>query len=164
MRPILGIDPGVRGGIAILNPDGTVERAQGFTPGVEEVVFASSLRGTVEILRDLGGWICYVEQVGYMPGDGGRGAFTFGKVYGMILASVMQDGIVVRRVRPMIWQSKLNCLSGGNKNVTKNLAQGLFPGIKVTHAIADALLIARYGQIMEAAALPNRGAEAPGAM
>jgi hypothetical protein len=54
-------------------------------------------------------------------------------------------GIPFTRVRPQIWQKELNCLTGGQKNITKQRAQELFPSIKVTHAIADALLIAKYG-------------------
>jgi hypothetical protein len=37
-------------------------------------------------------------------------------------------------------------MSAGNKNVTKTRAAQLFPGVKMTHAIADALLIAEYGR------------------
>jgi hypothetical protein len=37
-------------------------------------------------------------------------------------------------------------MSKGDKNVTKRRAQQLFPQLKVTHAIADALLIAEYGR------------------
>jgi hypothetical protein len=35
-------------------------------------------------------------------------------------------------------------LSKGDKNVTKRKAQELFPSLKITHATADALLIAEY--------------------
>jgi hypothetical protein len=34
----------------------------------------------------------------------------------------------------------------GDKNVSKRRAQELFPQLKVTHATADALLIAEYGR------------------
>ncbi len=40
----------------------------------------------------------------------------------------------------------LDCMTGGDKNVTKRKAQELFPEIKVTHAIADALLIGEYAR------------------
>jgi hypothetical protein len=40
----------------------------------------------------------------------------------------------------------MSCLTKGDKNVTKSRAQELFPEVKVTHAIADALLIAEYGR------------------
>jgi len=37
-------------------------------------------------------------------------------------------------------------MTGGDKNVSKRRAQELFPEIKITHAIADALLIAEYAR------------------
>ena len=46
---------------------------------------------------------------------------------------------------PQVWQKALGCMTGGDKNVTKRRAQELFPGHKITHATADALLIAHYG-------------------
>jgi hypothetical protein len=55
-------------------------------------------------------------------------------------------GIPFTRIRPQVWQKKLGCMTKGNKNITKQKAQELFPSIKVTHAIADALLIATYGK------------------
>jgi hypothetical protein len=54
-----------------------------------------------------------------------------------------------------VWQGALECLSGGSKNVTKLRAQQLFPGEKVTHGSADALLIAEYGR-RRLAANPSR--------
>jgi len=52
-------------------------------------------------------------------------------------------------VSPVKWQSALSCLTKGKKNVTKARAQQWFPKIKVTHGIADALLIAEYGRRVE---------------
>jgi hypothetical protein len=49
------------------------------------------------------------------------------------------------RIRPQVWQKELGCLTKGDKNVSKRKAQELFPSMKVTHATADALLIAKYG-------------------
>jgi hypothetical protein len=40
----------------------------------------------------------------------------------------------------------MGCLTKGDKNVSKSRAQELFPSIKVTHAIADALLIAEHNR------------------
>ncbi len=37
-------------------------------------------------------------------------------------------------------------LTKGDKNVSKRRAQELFPALKVTHAIADALLIAEFAR------------------
>jgi hypothetical protein len=52
----------------------------------------------------------------------------------------------------MMWQSALNCMSGGNKNVTKGKAIELFPSYHaqrprgIVHDIADSILIAEYGR------------------
>jgi len=40
----------------------------------------------------------------------------------------------------------LECLTGGNKNVSKAKAKELFPGTKFTHTTADATLIAEFGR------------------
>jgi hypothetical protein len=37
-------------------------------------------------------------------------------------------------------------MTKGDKNVTKRMAQQLYPDIKITHANADALLIHEYGK------------------
>ena len=90
--------------------------------------------------------VCYLEKVGYIKGDGGKGSFTFGKVYGVLYAAAAGAGLEVKDVYPMAWQSFLQCATGGNKNVSKARAQGLWPHLKITHHIADALLIAEYGR------------------
>lgn len=64
-------------------------------------------------------------------------------------------GLRVEYVSPQKWQRALGLLSKGRglgqgdtakKNRNKAKAQELFPGVKVTHAIADALLLAEYGR------------------
>jgi hypothetical protein len=84
--------------------------------------------------------------VGYIPGDGAQGAFTFGDITGFLRGFMRARGLAVRRVSPQLWQAKLECMTRGDKNVTKRRAAALFPGVKVVHAVADALLIALYGQ------------------
>jgi len=57
----------------------------------------------------------------------------------------MSDKVPFDTVTPQTWQKALRCLSRGDKNVTKSRAQGLFPNVfKITHANADALLLAHY--------------------
>jgi hypothetical protein len=49
-------------------------------------------------------------------------------------------------VSPQKWQKAMGCMTKGDKNVSKAKAQQLFPQLKITHAIADALLIAEYAR------------------
>lgn len=78
------------------------------------------------------------------PRMGVTSAFTFGQGYGMLEGFLVALGIPYDLVAPGTWQKALGCLSRGDKNVTKKKAQQLFPGQKVTHYTADALLIAEH--------------------
>lgn len=65
--------------------------------------------------------------------------------------------ISVNLVPPKKWQSTLNSKTGGDKNISKNVAISLFPFLtdsagksKITHDVADSLLIAVYGYLQYA--------------
>jgi hypothetical protein len=92
----------------------------------------------------------YIEQVSSSPQMGVVSAFSFGRGYGNLEMALTAAGIPFERVRPQVWQKALNCLTKGSKNVTKQRAQELFPNIKCTHAVSDALLIAEYGKRTQA--------------
>jgi hypothetical protein len=87
----------------------------------------------------------YIEQVYSSPQMGVKSAFTFGNGFGHLEMALTAAGIPFARIRPQVWQKELGCLTKGDKNVSKRKAQELFPSMKVTHATADALLIAKYG-------------------
>jgi hypothetical protein len=72
---------------------------------------------------------------------------------GNLEAFLTAAGIPFERVTPTTWQKALGCLSKGDKNVTKRRAQELYPTIKVTHALADALLLATYGYRLQSRAV-----------
>ena len=140
----IGIDPGKNGGIAWTHEDG---------PRVEKMP---------ETLQDLWDLVChitndsamiyrhtefraYIEQVSSSPQMGVKSAFTFGNGFGHLEMALTAAGIPFERVRPQVWQKAMHCMTGGDKNVSKRRAQELFPSMKITHATADALLIAYYG-------------------
>ena len=144
---IIGIDPGVNGGLACLRMDGSV---------VSAVKMPDSDRKVVDWLLDMNMHhdhdshvTAYVEQVSSSPQMGVVSAFTFGRGYGALCMAL--EVLYAKRedVRPQRWQKALGCLTKGDKNVTKRKAQALFPGVKVTHAIADALLIAEFGRLAQ---------------
>ena len=80
-----------------------------------------------------------------MPKQGVASVWTFAQNYGTLLGILAALKITRYHVTPYIWQKTLQCLSKGDKNITKRRAQELFPDIKITHATADALLIGKYG-------------------
>jgi hypothetical protein len=150
MSTIIGIDPGVNGGIAWITdgkpcvekmPDTLqdlwdllcdIKQGQGPSPGLRLSVAVEGCKA-------------YIEQVHSSPQMGVKSAFTFGQGYGRLEMALTCASIPFERVRPQVWQKALGCLTKGDKNVSKRRAQELYPQLKITHATADALLIATYG-------------------
>ena len=147
---VIGCDPGVNGGLSALSlRTGAVLMCESFT-GLKEKDLVIIVRRAASLSFPPPPF--WLEKVGYMPGDGGQGAFTFGRVYGYIKGVARTCDMTIFNVTPMMWQSRLDCLTGGNKNISKQKAIALFPDYHkkrargITHAIADSLLIAEYGR------------------
>ena len=136
---ILGIDPGKSGGFALGHSSLDIEAYafDKYTP-----------TDIVNILRPAASKIsaAYIERVSAMPKQGVVSVFTFGQNYGWWQGVLNALGIPIERVSPLKWQTYMGCRTGGDKNISKARAQEIFPELKVTHAIADALLISEYGR------------------
>lgn len=136
MKYHIGIDPGANGAIAFVLCDGSQVWKMEHAKSTEHDLAA--------FLASFDDAVAYIEQVHAMPKQGVSSTFKFGRSYGFMIGLLTAHKIPFREVTPRKWQSELGCLSKGDKNVTKAAAQRLFPDIKVTHANADALLIAEY--------------------
>jgi crossover junction endodeoxyribonuclease RuvC len=142
MKAIIGIDPGANGGIAwITDGKACVERMPDTLQDLWDLVVSISL----EVGTGGTGIRAYLEAVSSSPQMGVVSSFSFGRGYGNLEMALTAAGIPFERVRPQVWQKALGCMTKGDKNVSKRKAQELFPDRKVTHATADALLIAYYG-------------------
>ena len=138
----MGIDPGKNGAIAWIT-DGK--------PCVEKM--PETLQDLWELMLSIfyqessqrSGAKAYIESVHSSPQMGVTSAFTFGQGFGRLEMALTAAEIPFERVTPQKWQKAMGCMTKGNKNVSKARAQELFPQMKVTHATADALLIASYG-------------------
>ena len=142
----IGIDPGKSGGIAwITDGKPCVEKMPGSLRDLWDLIcdITNHPRSTVDGRK----YKAYIEQVHSSPQMGVKSAFTFGNGFGHLEMALTAAGIPFERVRPQKWQQVMGCLTKGDKNVSKRRAQELFPSMKVTHATADALLIAAYGAI-----------------
>ena len=139
MKLHIGVDPGINGGIAFIPSTGT--------PWAHKM--PETDKDLMDLLRDatsIAPAKALIELVHSSPQMGVKSAFTFGEGYGRLQMALTAMGIPYERVRPAMWQKAMGCLTKGDKNVSKRKAQELFPDIKVTHAIADALLIAEYNR------------------
>lgn len=139
-----GLDPGVLGGIAIIDSTGVVVRVTQM-PQTDRAILdvLTGFPPERSISR------ACIELVHSRPGMSVRAMFTFGRGYGALQMALAALRIPYEEVTPRRWQGALGCLTGGDKNVSKARAQQLFPSIKCTHAIADALLIAEYCRRLE---------------
>jgi crossover junction endodeoxyribonuclease RuvC len=142
----IGIDPGVNGGIAWIT-DGRLcaekmpETAQDLWELICDIQCANVIFPKRSACK------AYIESVHSSPQMGVVSAFTFGYGFGQITMALTAAGIPFERVTPQKWQKAMGCLTKGDKNVSKRKAQELFPAMKITHATADALLIAEYGRM-----------------
>lgn len=153
-----GIDPGKNGGIAFLEEDGTVytvlrmpetERdiADVFGPGCPPIKLVMLEKAQV-----------YPAKFNPREGEERRqGTVSSGKYmqgYGFLRGLLTGLKIGFDEVAPITWQRYLGCLTHGDKTISKSKAQQLFPGLRVTHATADALLIARFCRQKDLGILP----------
>ena len=136
----LGIDPGQSGGISIIDDHRKVISVCKLSETEHDIW--TWLNDTTDILSA----VATIEQVHSMPKQGVTSSFTFGKNYGFLIGLLTASQIPFKFVTPQKWQTGMKCLTKGDKNVSKAAAQRLWPTIKITHAIADSLLIAEYGR------------------
>lgn len=152
---IIGCDPGISGGIGVIEGSGHYVEAfelptvlankSSNRRMVDAYGLAAELR---RINRDAGGDIKAIcEAVNAMPGQGVSSMFAFGKSYGIILGVIAAIGISTELVAPQRWKKHFG-LSGPDKDQGRELAIRLFPTCplprKKDHGRADALLIAKY--------------------
>tara|TARA_B100000519_G_scaffold107704_1_gene93344 strand:+ start:168 stop:617 length:450 start_codon:yes stop_codon:yes gene_type:complete len=142
----IGIDPGINGGIAL------IERGRVLAwrmPPTEKDV--KKLLDDIQYDTD-DKTFCLIEEVHSMPGNSARSMFTFGQNYGMLRAMLIASYIPFETVTPTVWQKEFGLTNRKisktkKKNKHKAKAQELFPTIDpMTHALADALLIAEYAK------------------
>ena len=138
----MGIDPGKSGGWAVLRADGSAW-------GVGKNLDVDGLRSALN-WDDLK---IMLEKVWSSPQMGVVGAFSFGESFGFLQGLLFGMIYEPHIVTPQYWQREMGLIQKGRKqgegdaakkNANKAAAQKLFPGQKITHAWADALLIAEY--------------------
>ncbi len=128
----MGVDPGMSGAVALVSRHAV--KAFPFKKLTERDIW--------ETFHGAGADFALLEQVHSMPKQGVASSFKFGRSYGFLRCCLVASGVPFEEITPVKWQTLMRCRTRGDKNITKARAQQLFPAIKVTHAIADALLLA----------------------
>jgi crossover junction endodeoxyribonuclease RuvC len=150
---VLAVDPGVRGGLAIVS----------FETGVPEIIEAINIPtvGTganerVDVLA-IHSFIeshtpqhALIERAQAMPKQGASSGFKYGRAVGALEAVIACCAIPMTIVKPSTWK-KFHHLHGGDKEPARQRALQLFPNAhamfarKKDHGRAEAALIALAG-------------------
>ena len=145
---VLAIDPGLKGGIAVLEGDKLYTFPMPETYADVYLV----LKGLQE---DFGITKAVIERVGLgLPGQSSKATATFARHNGHLEMALYALGIQTEEVTPQKWQKFYSNQIGSSKGLTKTewknklkgLAQRLYPRTKVTLNTADAILLAHYGK------------------
>ena len=145
---IIGIDPGLDGGIAVL--DGKKIELLETIPTQIKSGFVKRQVDTHElarILRPFRDGKCYLEQVAARPMQGVSSVFSFGDTYGSIRGVLGALNITTYYIPPQSWKKSLKISS---KEDSIMVAKGLFNLDKLRkkdHNLAEALLIAHFGYL-----------------
>lgn len=151
---IIGIDPGCTGAIVVMTESrnyvahlnmptikvGTKSRVNG-------AAVAAFLRETIGEFAAH----AYLEAVGAMPGQGVSSMFTFGHAAGVVEGILQGACIPYTLVTPQSWKKRAG-LIGADKDAARSRAIQLYPDLRILdlkgkgQAVADAILIARFGQ------------------
>jgi crossover junction endodeoxyribonuclease RuvC len=154
MTLVLGIDPGIHGGLAI------VEINDGTAPALLEAIDIPTVgikaKERVDVLA-LRTWVmahqpqhAFIERAQAMPRQGSSSGFKYGRATGAIEAVIACCEVAITIVEPSIWK-KTHHLRGGDKEGARQRALQLFPSAhaslarKRDHQRAEAALIALYG-------------------
>jgi Holliday junction resolvasome RuvABC endonuclease subunit len=148
---ILGVDPGIRGGFAIVEVnDGAAPQ---LVDAIDIPVTGVGAKERVDVLA-VRIWIlshrpqhALVERAQAMPKQGASSGFKYGRAVGAIEAALTCCEIPLTIIEPTAWK-KFHQLRGGDKEGGRQRALQLFPAAhallarKRDHGRAEAALIA----------------------
>ena len=151
---ILGIDPGITGGLSV------VEISDGAAPtlvacidipvvggGAKERVDVAAIRNFIEEHKPAH---ALIERAGAMPKQGVSSTFKYGRACGAIEATVALASVPLTIVEPAVWKGSFH-LRGKDKESARQRALQLFPAAHAAftrrkdHGRAEASLIALFG-------------------
>ena len=150
---IIGIDPGLSGGIAILDDLKIFDMFDMpiMSEGKKNKNQLNSAQ-LVNIIKKhivLGKTFVIVEQVSAMPGQGVTSMFNFGQTFGSIKGICAALNLPIFYVRPSKWKKHFELINS-SKDASRTKVIEMYPSIssrlskKKDVNKADAILIARY--------------------
>ena len=146
----IGIDPGKNGGVAVINEVPNYETTISFRCPDTATKMALSLMATIPEGVSYDNVLVVVEHVRAMPKNGVVSMFSFGQNLGRWEGILGAFELDVKFAGPRTWMQHYDCKpkmdKKDRKRYLRGIAENLFPNIKMTFNISDALLIANYNK------------------
>ena len=144
----IGIDPGKNGGVALLGKEDEYFRALAFRCPDTEKMHKTLIKHITEYCIDYDYIDLAIEKVWAFPTDARSSAFKFGFNYGVWIGIINAIQIPMIEVAPKKWMAYYDMPPKMDKKNRKKwlreLAEKLYPNIKITYNTSDAILIANY--------------------
>jgi len=145
MKIVLGIDPGLSGGIAVKHPDAPAMAYKMPDTPMSIYELISQLKQTYA-----GDMVCVCERVGfYRPGNSAVSACKFARHCGVLEMALLALKIPTVYVIPNKWMKEtLGTVpedKGDRKRYIKERMQQRYPHLNITLDTSDALGILTYG-------------------
>ena len=146
----IGVDPGKNGGAAIINQIADHEPVITFRCPKTPRDMALSLMATIPVDVSYNDIIILIEHVHAMPSNGVVSMFSFGQNLGHWEGIFGALELIPKYAGPRTWMEHYDCKpkmdKKDRKRYLRGIAEELFPNIKMTFNISDALLIANYNK------------------
>jgi crossover junction endodeoxyribonuclease RuvC len=146
---ILGIDPGLSGGYAmILDGEVVAARPMPVEGGLIQIGTIAAILGAVERRK-----LVIIEKVHSMPGQGVASMFKFGTGFGQLIGMCQALNVPFQLVTPQAWKAKVLAGTTKDKEAAIAFVRSRYPtvsivppGCRVPHdGVADAVCLAHYG-------------------
>jgi crossover junction endodeoxyribonuclease RuvC len=155
-KTIIGVDPGIHGAVASIDPSGKVEifdtpfivvkKSRGTKNEYNESAMAAILMRYMPADSHV-----FIEKVGAMPGQGVSSMFSFGCGFGIWKGILAALGFPYTLITPQAWKREI--MQGvADKDAARLRACQLFPSVanmlerKKDDGRAESLLIAEFGR------------------
>jgi len=156
---ILGIDPGLGGGLAVLRRGEPAmladmpaiwiqRRPKGWRREYIVGELAEMLRSVTLMRQPSDELRAVVERQHAMPGQGVSSCYSLGYGTGMVAGILAALSIPLEWAEPAAWKRAMGLPRGADKGASLELASRLFPGAEIGRkdGRAEALLLAEYGR------------------
>ncbi len=155
MKYFIGIDPGVTGGLCVIDEAGRLLHLES-CPKTLKGQWEAISRARAVTGEQRSNLMCAIESVHSMPKQGVRSVWTFSGNYHAWLMALVAAEVAYQQISPQRWMKHFGTMpqhSGTmaeqkrkRKHRILHMAEQRYPSTKITLALADAVMLAVYAK------------------